>query len=197
MLFPLSLSQQLPSSHYHLLLLTNRLLGSPRRQMPSAIEHYENFLLNNASTISTLESSLRSLTWFLPGRFKDAELASEACKCKTTFILRENSRSAMALLVSAGLNLMSLYHDTLLSRIARADPKFKPLLPPTPHSRYTRGWADKSARYKWAARALEVIRFVELLLEMGLRRRASNKTKWRGIVLLEFIKYVFSGHCRN
>jgi hypothetical protein len=39
---------------------------------------YESFLLNNVSAMSTLESSLRSLTWFLPGRFKDAELASEA-----------------------------------------------------------------------------------------------------------------------
>ncbi|KAL5519083.1 hypothetical protein ACEPAH_766 [Sanghuangporus vaninii] len=138
--------------------------------MPSALEHYENFLLNNASTISTLESSLRSLTWFLPGRFRDAELASEA--------------------LSTALNLMSLYHDTLLSRIARADPKFRPLLPPSPHSRYTRGWADKSAQYKWAARVLEVIRFVELLIEMGLRRKVSSKTRWRGIVLLEFIKAI-------
>lgn len=34
--------------------------------------------MHNVSTISTLESSLRSVTWFLPGRFKDAELASEA-----------------------------------------------------------------------------------------------------------------------
>jgi peroxin-16 len=38
---------------------------------------YEAWLLNNISAMSTLESSLRSLTWFLPGRFKDAELASE------------------------------------------------------------------------------------------------------------------------
>ena len=46
--------------------------------MPSALAHYESFLINNVSVISTLESSLRSITWILPGRFKDAELASEA-----------------------------------------------------------------------------------------------------------------------
>ncbi|KAH8120179.1 peroxisomal membrane protein PEX16 [Phellopilus nigrolimitatus] len=124
----------------------------------------------NASTISTLESSLRSLTWFLPGRFKDAELASEA--------------------LSAFLNVMSLYHDTLLSRIVRSDAKFKPLLPPSPHSRFTRAWSDKNVRYKWAARTLEMIRFVELVIEMGLRRKTSNRTRWRGIVLLEMIKAV-------
>lgn len=90
---------------------------------------------------------------------------------------------------------MSLYHDTLLSRIAHADPKFKPLLPPSPHSRYTRAWSDKSVKYKWAARTLEMIRFVELVVEMGLRRKVSNKNKWRGIVLLEMIKYaLFHGH---
>lgn len=62
----------------------------------SPLQHYETFLIHNSSTIATigvffikyiglnpkhsylLESSLRSLTWFLPGRFKDAELASEA-----------------------------------------------------------------------------------------------------------------------
>lgn len=39
---------------------------------------YEAFVVGNVGTISSIESSLRSLTWFLPGRFKDAELASEA-----------------------------------------------------------------------------------------------------------------------
>lgn len=47
--------------------------------MSSAFARYEAFLVNNVSVISSLESSLRSVTWILPGRFKDAELASEAC----------------------------------------------------------------------------------------------------------------------
>ena len=49
------------------------------RLMSSALAKYEDFLVRNVSTISSVESSLRSITWFLPGRFKDAELASEAC----------------------------------------------------------------------------------------------------------------------
>lgn len=48
--------------------------------MTSTMAGYEAFLANNVSTISSIESTLRSLTWFLPGRFKDAELASEACE---------------------------------------------------------------------------------------------------------------------
>ena len=46
--------------------------------MSAALASYDSFLVNNVSTISTVESSLRSITWLLPGRFKDAELASEA-----------------------------------------------------------------------------------------------------------------------
>ncbi len=46
--------------------------------MSSALARYESFLLQNVSTISSLESTLRSITWLLPGRFKDAELVSEA-----------------------------------------------------------------------------------------------------------------------
>ncbi|KAI0094855.1 peroxisome membrane protein [Irpex rosettiformis] len=136
--------------------------------MPSAIDHYESFLVHNVSTISTVESTLRSITWILPGRFKDAELASEA--------------------LSALLNVTSLYHDTLLARIVKTDPKYKPVLPASSHTRYTRGWSEHSNAYKWASRFLEVVKYVELLVEMGLRRSVSDRARWRGVVFLEAIK---------
>ncbi|KAH7916405.1 peroxisomal membrane protein PEX16 [Hygrophoropsis aurantiaca] len=136
--------------------------------MSSVFAKYETFLIDNVSTISTLESSLRSITWFLPGRFKDAELASEA--------------------LSALLNVTSLYHDTLLARIIKSDPNWKPIIPVSLHTRYTRAWQDKESLYKWAARVLELVRFTQLLIEMGLRRKVSNKNRWRGIVLLETLK---------
>lgn len=85
---------------------------------------------------------------------------------------------------------MSMYHDTLLAKVGQSDPKYKPLLPSSPHTRYTRAWCEKDSRYKWFARALELIRFTELLLEMGLRRKVSHKTRWKGIVLLEVVKCV-------
>ena len=47
--------------------------------MSSVLARYEAFLVNNVSAISSVESTLRSVTWILPGRFKDAELTSEAC----------------------------------------------------------------------------------------------------------------------
>jgi len=136
--------------------------------MSSTIAKYESFLINNVSTISTLESTLRSITWFLPGRFKDAELASES--------------------VSALLNVTSLYHDTLLARIVQNDSNRKPILPIPLHTRYTRAWCDKDGAYKWIARTLELLKYTQLLVEMGLRRKTSDKTRWRGIVLLETVK---------
>ncbi|KZV77080.1 peroxisome membrane protein [Peniophora sp. CONT] len=136
----------------------------------SLLANYESFLIHNIDTLSSLESTLRSVSWLLPGRFKDAELASES--------------------LAASLNLLSLYHDTIIAKLVERDPKYKPLIPPSPHARYTRAWADSSARYKWAARALEVVRFTQLLIEMGLRRRTSTQTRWKGIVALEAFKAI-------
>ncbi|KIL70868.1 hypothetical protein M378DRAFT_183437 [Amanita muscaria Koide BX008] len=138
--------------------------------MSSSIARYEAFLIKNVSTIATLESSLRSITWFLPGRFRDADLASEA--------------------LSALLNLTSMYHDTLLEKSVRNDPKYKPLIPMSLHTRYTRAWVEKSPLYKWASRTLEIIRFTQLLMEMCLRRKVSQKTRWRSVIALETIKAV-------
>ncbi|KAK0233128.1 peroxisomal membrane protein PEX16 [Armillaria fumosa] len=135
-----------------------------------AVARYESFLLKNVSTISSLESSLRSVTWFLPGRFKDAELASEA--------------------LSTLLNVMSMYHDTLLAKVVRSDPKYHPLIPTSLHSRFTRAWTEKSNVYKWIARTLELIRYTELVIEMGLRRKVSSQNRWRSILFLEAIKAV-------
>lgn len=139
--------------------------------MSSPLARYEAFLISNASTISTIESSLRSLTWFLPGRFKDAELASET--------------------LNASMNLLNLYHDTLLAkRMAQMGPKHKLVLPPSLHARYTRAWADKSKTYKWAARMLEMIRFTQLVVEMGLRRKLGHTGRRRGIIIIEIVKAI-------
>lgn len=84
-----------------------------------------------------------------------------------------------------------MYHDTLLSKLVYSDPKYRPLIPTSLHTRFTRAWSDKSSLYKWAARSLELIRFAELLIEMALKRKVSQRNKWRGIVLLEIIKCAF------
>jgi peroxin-16 len=47
---------------------------------------------------------------------------------------------------------------------------------------------DKDRVYKWVARTLEMIKFLELVIEMGLRRKLGQKGRWRGILTLEVVK---------
>ena len=145
---------------------------------------YEAFLINNVSTISSLESSLRSITWFLPGRFKDAELASEARSC-SALPVRSFPNGAI---VTTLMNTMSMYHDTVLAKAVGNNPKYRPLIPLSLHTRYTKAWLGKHTQYKWAARVLELLRFTELVIEMCLRRKVSEKFRWRGIVIIEVVK---------
>lgn len=152
--------------------------------MSFSLARYETFLINNVSTISSLESSLRSITWFLPGRFKDAELASEARSYTTTLFTYVSN----FILVTALMNTTSMYHDTILAKVAENNPNYRPLIPASLHTRYTKAWLKKSSHYKWAARILELLRFTELVIEMGLRRKVSEKVRWRGIVVIETIK---------
>jgi len=175
-----SKSRWTTTPHHHLIRL------SALTSMSSALARYESFLIQNVSTISSLESTLRSVTWFLPGRFRDADLVSEACQFISPSF--PHPSPDIFVIVSSLLNTLSLYHDTLLNRAIGNEPRYKPLLPPSLHSRFTRAWADTHVRYRWTARTLEIIRFTGLLLEMILRRRASTKFRWRAITLLEAIK---------
>ena len=86
-----------------------------------AMSRYESFLVKHVSAISTVESSLRSLTWFLPGRFKDAELASEACKLKLTVHLQFSFQSSIRFFECA---------EHVSRRSSRKIRAFRPEVPP-------------------------------------------------------------------
>lgn len=159
-------------------------------------KQYDDFLLNNASQITAVESSLRSITYFLPGRFKDAELAGEA--------------------IYASLNLLGLYHDSIL---ARALEKQNPLaaannqaftsdkstlpsspapldanaltgLTPSEHARYTHHFSRSSKGYNRVARTLVVVGYFELLAEMLARRKLGRRKAWDVVAAIEALKVV-------
>ncbi|EGO04388.1 hypothetical protein SERLA73DRAFT_173759 [Serpula lacrymans var. lacrymans S7.3] len=140
------------------------------RSISLTMAKYESILLDHVSKFHTLESSLRSLTWLLPGKFKDAELASEV--------------------LSASLNVMGMYQDILLENIVPSNASRKSIPRVPAHTRYTQTWLASDSVYKWVARIVEFIRFVQLVIEMGLQRKASIQTKWRGIVMLEILKAI-------
>lgn len=110
------------------------------------------------------------MTLVLPGRFRDAELATES--------------------IHSSVQLLSLYHDLLLFR-ATLSPSSPPKPPATLsrglHARYTRFWAAKSRLYRRVAVVLQVVQYTELLIEMWAKRRG-EAVRWRAVVLIEAVK---------
>lgn len=135
---------------------------------------YSTYVIRNSSSISQIESSLRSLTYLLPGsRLHDTELASET--------------------VHSLVQVLSIYHDDLLSRAARLMPPAQAALKPKPsaHERYTKFWMDGSVLYRRVGLALKVVQYTELLWEMMARRRlGGDRARWRVVVVLEGFKAV-------
>lgn len=135
---------------------------------PEWLHRYDEYITKNASQVSQIESGLRSLTYIIPGRFRDAEIAAES--------------------IHSGVQLLSLYHDTLLSRAASLSKLPVPSLrAPSAHNRYTSFWARKSALYRRVAHMLQIVQYTELLCEMAAKRRG-ERTRWRVVVLLEAVK---------
>jgi peroxin-16 len=135
---------------------------------PKWLATYSDFIIKNASAVSQIESALRSLTYIIPGRFRESEIASES--------------------LHSGVQLLSLYHDSLLAKaIAQLPLSRQPH--PSAHNRYTRYWTQKSPIYRRLALVLTMIRYTELLWEMAAKRKG-EKVRWKVVVLLEAIKAV-------
>ena len=49
-------------------------------------QQYEHLLLNNISAVASIEGGIRNVTWLLPGRFQDADVASEGCELPDTLL---------------------------------------------------------------------------------------------------------------
>ncbi|KAN0064470.1 hypothetical protein ACQY0O_002096 [Thecaphora frezii] len=151
--------------------------------------------------ITGVESTLRSITYFLPGRFKDAELAGEA--------------------IYSALNLVGLYHDSILVRaLTQQHPHSSPahapaapasrdkaalaVAPPSvasktsasssqsltfsEHARYTQHFSHRSSAYKLVARTLVIVGYLELLVEMAARRKLTKKRAWDVVATIEALK---------
>ncbi|KAG8161203.1 hypothetical protein KVR01_009467 [Diaporthe batatas] len=140
---------------------------------PKWLAMYDDFVTKNASQVAQLESALRSLTYIIPGRFRDAELATES--------------------IHSSVQLLSLYHDLLLFRSSlspsssSSPARFPTALSKSLHARYTRFWTAKSALYRRVAIVLQMVQYTELLLEMWAKRRG-EAVRWRVVVIIEAAK---------
>jgi peroxin-16 len=75
-----------------------------------------------------------------------------------------------------------------VSTNAQAPPRISPLLPPpSDHTRYARYWQRSSIIYRKASRALSILGYVELLVEM-LARKKGDRARWRVVVFFEAVK---------
>ncbi|KAI0451253.1 peroxisome membrane protein [Xylaria acuta] len=136
---------------------------------PTWLHLYSDFITKNAHQVSQIESALRSLTYVIPGRFRDAEIASET--------------------VHSGVQLLALYHDAVLRNAITKIPSLSAGRIPGPHARYTRFWSAKSSLYRRIALLLQIIQYTELLWEMAAKRRG-QKMRWRVVIVLEALKAV-------
>ncbi|KAI8351568.1 peroxisomal membrane protein pex16 [Mortierella sp. GBAus27b] len=131
------------------------------------LKKYESFICKNATQVSSIESTLRSLTYILPGRFDDSDLASEA--------------------LFSTVNLLGIYHDTILTKhVASLPAAHRPA--PSALNRYTRDWQNSSPIYKRIVLVLTIIQYTEVLIEMSIQKKWGQQYKWRVITALEAIK---------
>ncbi|KAJ2500832.1 hypothetical protein IWW47_003177 [Coemansia sp. RSA 2052] len=138
-------------------------------------QKYANFVVNNAAQVSSIESGLRTLTYILPGRFADAELASEAIYTLLSFV--------------------GVYHDSLLARAAKsgllADKEGLPVeIDVTPFNRYHGKLAQESDLYRLAAHLLSALQFSEKLVEMLVVKKMGERLRWKVVSLIEIAKAV-------
>ncbi|TVY83137.1 Peroxisomal membrane protein PEX16 [Lachnellula suecica] len=146
---------------------TPRLLPAALALPPKWLNMYSDFITKNQSSVTQIESALRSLTYIIPGRFRDAELASES--------------------LHSSIQLLSMYHDTLLTRAISKLPGVP--RQQSPHNRYTKFWIAKSKFYRRVATILAMIQYTELLWEM-MAKRKGERVRWRIVVILEAVKAV-------
>ncbi|KJX96982.1 peroxisomal membrane protein pex16 [Zymoseptoria brevis] len=129
---------------------------------------YSDFITKNAGAVGQVEGALRSITYLVPGGLKMSDISTEG--------------------LNSGVQLLSLYHDNLLSKALahslRSTPRHQ-----SPHNRYTRFYCQKSSTYRRTATTLQVIQYTELLLEM-MSKKDGEKSRWRVVVLLEAMKAV-------
>ncbi|KAK5089120.1 hypothetical protein LTR05_003344 [Lithohypha guttulata] len=137
-------------------------------------EMYAEYVASNAQSVGQVESTLRSLTYLLPGaRLNDSELPAESVH---TFV-----------------QLLSIYHDHLLKKRAKeaaskSSSSESVKVRPSRHARYTMFWADSSTLYEKVATILKVVQYTELLCEMTARKRGGERSRWRVVVFLESFK---------
>lgn len=92
-------------------------------------------------------------------------------------------------IVYSALNVIGLYHDSILARAIASLPGKKPT--PSAHNRYTKFWSANNWTYRRLSIAVVLIQYTEVLWETLARKKFGEKGRWRLILSLEAIKVAF------
>ncbi|KJE90608.1 hypothetical protein, variant 2 [Capsaspora owczarzaki ATCC 30864] len=121
---------------------------------------YEDFFLQNAAAVQQAESLLRSLSYFVPAKFKSADELGE--------------------LLYALVSLLGLHNDAILRRRLVSSPEFYA----------SQKVLRRSAAYERIATWLGVVKQVETFVELAARRTGGAKLRWTVIWVIELAKFI-------
>ncbi|KAH6570251.1 hypothetical protein BASA61_001319 [Batrachochytrium salamandrivorans] len=128
---------------------------------------YAEFVRNNAKTIGSIESSVRSLTYILPGRFEGAEILSEGLYALT--------------------GLAGHGHDAILAKEARRQ---QPQTPISAFNRYTLSILKSSNLVNSLSILLTTINTFEVFCEMIALKCGGKKLRSKTILTVESLKVI-------
>jgi peroxin-16 len=157
-----------------------------------ALVSYSSFVRKHSKELQSVESSLRSLSYLLPGRFKDAELASEASKFyyfELVFFSIEK-KTQNKLVVYTFCNVFNHLNTNVLGmdqqRYLFSD------LQPSPINKYTLHLLQtKPFSYSFLAYTLSILRMCQVFSEMIACRLGGENAQWRTITVMESVKQGF------
>lgn len=112
-----------------------------------------NSILKNASAVSQIEQGLRSLTYIVPGRFRESEIASESRKSYCVFRRTRRTNIQVLQYTAASTSLgctMTLCSPKLLVGYLRSPNSIKILTIDTPSTgrRNRRSTAESPSSYR-------------------------------------------------
>jgi peroxin-16 len=92
--------------------------------------------------------------------------------------------------VYAALNLVGLYHNSILRKAAQAHAEEQKMGPveESAFNKYLKFWSSTSSINATASTALAIISYTQVLMEMAVLKKLGKKKQWELIASLEAVK---------
>jgi peroxin-16 len=91
-------------------------------------------------------------------------------------------------LVFAGLNVLGLYHDSILRKAALSQGKSVDDTDGTPFNKYKAYWFSKSPVHQKISLLLSLISYTQVVLEMAVSKKLGKRAQWKLVFGVELFK---------